>query len=237
MDVALIGAGKMGRAIETVLADAGHRVVARLTSRGSEFGRSLADSLVAAQPDVALEFTTPTSAAANLETLIQHGTPVVCGTTGWDTAPTVRLANATGTPVMIAANFSIGMAVMKALVAQAARRLAPFDAFEPAIVERHHRAKQDRPSGTARMLAAALAEHGNWPDLQVVGLRQGNQPGEHAVYFDGASECLTVTHQVRDRNVFALGAVRAAEWLCRERPQGFVTFEDFLERAELCVPA
>jgi 4-hydroxy-tetrahydrodipicolinate reductase len=127
------------------------------------------------------------------------------------------------------------MAVMKSLIVQAAKRLAPFEAFEPGIVERHHRAKKDKPSGTARMLAAELAQHGGWDSPQVVALRQGSQPGEHTVFFEGSFECLTVTHQVRDRSVFAQGAVRAAEWLCRERPRGPVTFEEFMERSELCV--
>lgn len=234
MDVALIGMGKMGRATEAILDDAGHRVVARITSRGSEYGSGLGETMQAAQPDVALEFTTPTAAPRNVETLLRAGVPVVCGTTGWDPRLAVGLAEQTGTPLLVAANFSIGMAVMKGLIAQAARRLAAFEVFEPGIIERHHRSKKDRPSGSARALAGVL-EEGGWQNPQVVSLRQGSQPGEHTVCFEGSAECLTVTHAVRDRSVFALGAVRAAEWLVRERPQGLVTFEDFLERAESCV--
>jgi len=236
MNVALIGLGKMGSALEPVLAESGHSVLARIGREGDEYGRPLAEVLHAARPDVALEFTAPSAARKNLEILIEHGTPVVCGTTGWDFAPVQRLADELGTPTMIAANFSIGIAVMKAMIAQAAKRLAMFEAFEPGIVERHHRAKKDRPSGTARMLSAELSLHGGWSDPQVVALRQGGQPGEHTVFFEGGFECLTVTHQVRDRSVFAQGAVRAAEWLCREQPRGSVTFEEFMERSELCVP-
>jgi 4-hydroxy-tetrahydrodipicolinate reductase len=86
------------------------------------------------------------------------------------------------------------------------------------------------------MLGKVMAEHGIGQTPQIVALRQGGQPGEHTVYFEGACESLTIAHQVRDRSVFALGAVRAAEWLVRERPRGFVTFDQFMERNEVCVP-
>jgi len=92
MDVALIGVGKMGRAIEAVVEDAGYRVVARLGSTGSEYGRGLAEMLAAAQPDVAFEFTAPGVAAGNMDILLRHGTPTFCCTTGLDLLPAVQLA-------------------------------------------------------------------------------------------------------------------------------------------------
>ena len=235
MNVAIVGLGKMGRAVESVLADSGHRVVARFGAGGCEFGRSLADGLDAAKPDVAIEFTRPDAAAENLSAIVSCGTPVVCGTTGWDTAPIVRLADDLGVPVMIAPNFSIGVAMMRQVVARIAQGLASFDTYQPGIFERHHAAKLDKPSGTARMLATEIAQQTGVTDVPIAALRQGAQPGEHTVYFEGLFECLSITHQVRDRKVFALGAVRAAEWLVRERPRGAVTFTEFMERTESCV--
>lgn len=233
MRAALIGYGRMGRAIDAVLVELGHQVVLRVGRCGDAQGRPLRAALAAEKPDVAFEFTAPAAAGANLETLLAAGTPTVCGTTGWDAAPTARLADATGTPALFAANFAIGIAVMKRLVAEAADQLRPFGDFTPAIVERHHSAKKDAPSGTAKLLARTLAD-GGWPEVAVVSLRQGGQPGEHTLYFEGAGECLTITHQARSRSVFALGAVRAAEWLVGTRPKGCVTFADFLERTGSC---
>jgi 4-hydroxy-tetrahydrodipicolinate reductase len=235
MKVLLIGTGRMGCALEKVLADSGHEVVARVGRTGDERGRTIADALAATQPEAALEFTTPASACANVLAAIRRGIPIVSGTTGWDTAPAVQLADQSGVPVLIASNFSIGIAVLQSIVAAAAHRLQPFADFEPGIIERHHRAKKDAPSGTAKSIRERIVAAGRWSQVPTVSLRQGGQPGEHTVYFEGAGECLTITHQVRDRSVFAVGAVRAAEWLVRERPRGFVTFDTFLERTELCL--
>lgn len=232
MNAIVVGTGKMGTHVERLLAEAGHRVVARVSRQGDGSGRTLGDALAASKPDVAIEFTAPTSAAANLTTLVRANVPTVSGTTGWDTAPVAALANEMGTPVLVAANFSIGVAVMKSAVRQIARLLQPFADFEPGIVERHHNQKKDAPSGTARMLAEQIAANSGGREVPVTALRQGSQPGEHTVFFEGALECLTITHQVRCRSVFALGAVRAAEWLAREKPRGWVTFEQFLERTE-----
>jgi 4-hydroxy-tetrahydrodipicolinate reductase len=131
---------------------------------------------------------------------------------------------------MVAPNFSIGVAMLRRLVAQAAALLTPFPEFEPAIIERHHSAKKDAPSGTATMLARVVREHRGDGEVPVAAVRQGGQPGEHTVIFDGAAESLTIAHQARSRLIFATGAVRAAEWIVQERPHGLVTFDTFLER-------
>jgi 4-hydroxy-tetrahydrodipicolinate reductase len=215
----IVGRGAMGGAVEAAWLARGHQVAQRLGH-----GDSLGDEAVA----VAFEFTRPEAAAGRVTELLERGIPTVCGTTGWDPAPARELAAQRGVPLLVAANFSIGIAVLRRLVAEAARRLAPFSEFEPGIVERHHNRKKDSPSGTAKLLAAAICEARGGEPPPVVALRQGGQPGEHAVFFEGADEVLELTHRVRSRKVFALGAVAAGEWLAAERPPGPVTFEEFL---------
>jgi 4-hydroxy-tetrahydrodipicolinate reductase len=233
MKAAIIGYGRMGRAVEAVLTEAGHEAVLRFGAEGDGGGRSLAEALAKAKPDVAIEFTVPSVARRNVETLIATGTPTVCGTTGWDAAGIAEFATEKRVAVLIAPNFSIGVAVMRRAVAQAAAVLRAFGEFEVGLVERHHSAKVDAPSGTARMLADDL-KRAAYADVPVVSLRQGGQPGEHTVIFDGPYESLSIQHQARSRGVFASGAVRAAEWLVAERPVGLVTFEQVLERTPSC---
>ena len=214
-----VGSGAMGRAVEELWVARGHEVAGRL-GRGDALG---------APADVAFEFTRPDQAAARVAGLIEAGIPTVCGTTGWDAAPARELAASRGVPLLVAANFSIGIAVLRRLVAEAATALAPFEEFEPGIVERHHSRKRDSPSGTAKLLAAAVAE-ARGAEPPVISLRQGGQPGEHVVIFEGADETLELAHRARSRRAFAGGAVAAAEWLAAERPPGPVTFEEFLAR-------
>lgn len=219
----IVGAGSMGAAIGEIWESRGHAVARRVhrDDRLAEADRGA---------DVAFEFTRPESAPARVEALLELGVPTVCGTTGWNVAPMRAMAAERGVPLLVAANFSIGIAVLRRLVAEASLALAPFAEFEPGIVERHHSRKKDSPSGTAKLLAQAVADGRDGALPPMVALRQGGQPGEHVVYFEGADECLELAHHVRTRRVFALGAVAAGEWLARERPPGAIDFEEFLER-------
>jgi len=225
MRALIVGAGAMGEAIAELWTARGHEV-ARRVGRDDALARVEGASGV----DVAFENTHPESAPARVLELVRLGIPTVCGTTGWDSTPARELAAQKGVPLLVAANFSIGIAVMRRLVADAATALAPFAEFEPGIVERHHARKKDAPSGTAKMLAAAVAAARGGSAPPVVSLRHGGVPGEHVVIFEGADEALELSHRVRTRKVFAAGAVAAGEWLAAERPPGPVTFEQFLER-------
>ena len=224
MKALIVGAGAMGEAIAELWTARGHEVARRV-------GRDDALGAGNGSIDVAFENTHPESAPARVEELVRLGIPTVCGTTGWDAAPARELAAQQGVPLLVAANFSIGIAVMRRLVAEAASALAPFAEFEPGIVERHHSRKKDAPSGTAKMLAATVAEVRGGAAPPVASLRHGGIPGEHVVVFEGADEALELAHRVRTRRVFAAGAVAAGEWLATERPPGPVTFESFLERS------
>jgi 4-hydroxy-tetrahydrodipicolinate reductase len=179
--------------------------------------------------DVAFEFTTPASAEGLVVFLLSKRIPVVSGTTGWDIAPAVRVAREQKTPFLHSPNFSVGVAVMRRLATSAATLLAPFEGFEPGILERHHAAKKDAPSGTAKLLASAVDAARPGAPVPVVALRQGGQPGEHVLFFEGESECLEIVHRARSRAIFAAGAVAAAEWLLASDRRGPVTFDEFLD--------
>jgi 4-hydroxy-tetrahydrodipicolinate reductase len=217
----IVGRGAMGQAIAELWRARGHQVVG-LHGRDAEIARA------ASEVDVAFEFTLPEAASRRVRELVERGLPTVCGTTGWDPTEVRELAAQRSVPLLVAPNFSIGIAVLRRLVAEAARALAPFPEFEPGIVERHHSRKRDSPSGTAKLLAAAVGDARGGVAPPVVALRQGGQPGEHTVVFEGADEVLTLAHAARSRRVFAAGAVAAAEWLAAAKPAGPVTFEEFL---------
>lgn len=217
---AFVGHGPMGATVAEVWQERGH-AVSVILSRGDSLDAALG-------ADVAFEFTVPDAAAGNVEALLRHGVPTICGTTGWDPEPARALADELEVPLMVAPNFSIGIAVLRALVAEATTLLAPFTDFDAGIVERHHSRKRDSPSGTARMLAATVAAGGGG-EPPMVALRQGGQPGEHRVIFEGVEETLELIHRARSRRVFAVGAVAAAEWLVAADADGAVGFERFLE--------
>ena len=225
MKALLVGYGKMGRAIEAVLIQRGHAVRARVEVR---------DRLEALDPssvDVAFEFTTPEAAPARVEALLTAGIAVVSGTTGWDVGKAARLADTRQVGFLHAPNFSIGVAAMRRAVTVLGGVLSRFPEFEPGIVERHHAAKKDAPSGTAKALAQAVSvgRHG-YGEVPIVSLRQGGQPGEHVLVFEGPDEAIEVVHRARSRTIFALGAVQAGEWLFSSGRRGAVTFDDFFDR-------
>jgi len=150
LKIALVGYGKMGQAIEAEAVARGHEVVARIRST---------DAWNLQGADVAIEFTQPESAVANLERLAALGTPVVCGTTGWFAElPRVNTAFAqAGNKLVFASNFSLGVQLAFQLNRQMAELFAPYrDQYTPSIEEVHHTAKKDAPSGTAISFAEGL---------------------------------------------------------------------------------
>lgn len=199
MRIALIGYGKMGQTIDKVAQERGHEIVFR-----GDAGWS-ADQLPAA--DVAIEFTTPATAEANVKTMLDRRLPVVSGTTGWDTEAMRLLSQKTGVSFLWASNFSLGVNLFFALNERLAQLLKGYD-YRPSITEIHHIHKLDRPSGTAKTLAAAIGG-----DVPIESVREGEVAGIHSVRWDSAADTITITHEAKSRVGFALGAVLAAEWL------------------------
>jgi 4-hydroxy-tetrahydrodipicolinate reductase len=222
--LAIVGMGKMGRAIEQLSSERGCEVVARLdvaeTARGID-----ANSLNGAE--VAVEFTTPASAAANVRGLIAAGIPTVVGTTGWYDALPGIVADVTQRDgaLLTATNFSLGVNAFEAILARAAEILAATGGFDAHMVELHHAAKKDAPSGTAHTLEQAASAKWGKP-IPITSVRTGSIPGTHEVIFDAPFETIRVAHVARDRRVFAEGALVAAKWLVGRK--GVFTMKDLL---------
>ena len=219
--IALAGVGRLGREIVALAPARDVEVVAT-------FGRDDALSASALQScgaDVVIDVSVAEAVEANVDACVTAGIPVVVGVTGWhDTAPRIldRVLERHG-GMLIAPNFSVGAALFTAAVADAARRFSSTLGFDAALVETHHAMKRDAPSGTARSLAAA-ARASRGADVPVSSVRVGHVPGIHTLVLDAAFEQVTLTHEARDRRVFADGALLAARWMRGRR--GSFTMND-----------
>jgi 4-hydroxy-tetrahydrodipicolinate reductase len=238
--------GRMGQALlETARGRDDVRVTAAVDRPdASGLGLVVAEGVVAsadleaglAACDVYIDFTSPSATRAAAELAGRHGRAAVIGTTGLgpaDEAAVEQLARVA--PIVIAANFSLGVNLVLGLVRQAARALGP--EWDAEVVETHHRAKRDAPSGTALMIARAIAAgHGVDYDavkrhardgdvgprprgeIGVSAVRGGDVVGEHTACFFGAAERLEISHRATSRAIFAAGALRAARWVTHQPP-------------------
>ncbi|HEX6617650.1 MAG TPA: dihydrodipicolinate reductase C-terminal domain-containing protein [Gemmatimonadales bacterium] len=228
MRIVIVGDGRMGREVAALARDRGHVVHLALGSEENAGGRALTAKRLAGA-DVAVEFTRPDAAVPNLERLIEAGVPTVTGTTGWhDELPRVEalVAARHGGALLHAQNFSLGVH----LFLRAARDLAGWFAgragFDAFILEEHHAAKRDAPSGTARELQARVRDADPARPFPITSVRVGATPGTHLVAYDGPYERVTLAHEARSRDGFAAGALAAAEWLPGR--SGVFTVEDML---------
>jgi 4-hydroxy-tetrahydrodipicolinate reductase len=219
--LALIGLGRMGRAVNQLASERDFTVVARI-ARGTVVNR---ESLGGAE--VAIEFTDPSAAAANVRACLAARCPVVVGTTGWyDTLPAIEAdVRASGGAVLAAPNFSLGVAVFQQLATEAARRFAAVPGFDAHLLEIHHAAKKDAPSGTAAALASAVTK-ARGAAIPISSVRTGSVPGTHELIFDAPFEQVRLVHEARDRRVFAEGALAAARWLVGKH--GIFTMQDVI---------
>jgi 4-hydroxy-tetrahydrodipicolinate reductase len=178
--------------------------------------------------EVAVEFTRPDAAPANLERLIEAGIPTVTGTTGWsaDLPRIAQLVESRGGALLHAANFSVGVHLFLRTARDLAHRFAGHPEFDAFILEEHHAAKLDAPSGTARMLQEGLRRSDPARPFPITSVRAGAIPGTHSVSYDGLYETVSLNHVARSREGFAAGALAAAEWLPGH--PGVHTFEDML---------
>jgi 4-hydroxy-tetrahydrodipicolinate reductase len=216
--------GRMGQEVEALARERGITVVARLDLAEMADRDGVIRALKGAE--VAIDFTTPDAAVGNIDLSLEAGCPLVVGTTGWyDQLDAVRakVAKARGA-LLHAPNFSVGVALLKALSERAGELLAGLDDFDVHITDTHHAAKMDAPSGTAILLKAAIDSAGH--DVPITSIRTGQVPGRHEVCIDGAYEQVLLVHDARSRRVFADGVLRAALWL-RGRT-GVFTMDDVL---------
>lgn len=225
--IAIIGPGRMGEAIADVASTAGIEIAATIGAGALITAESLHGA------HVAVEFTEPSAAAANARACVLAGCPVVVGTTGWyDQLPQITsFVESSNGALLWAANFSLGIHAVAQLVHHAGELFPRLPGFGATIVETHHAAKKDAPSGTARMLQREfVAGTGAGGELPVTSIRIGSVPGTHELILDGAFEQITISHAARDRRVFAEGALVAAQWLVGRH--GVFTLDDVLSDKE-----
>lgn len=224
--ILVAGSGRMGRAVVAEAERAGHTVAGVIDGARGRSGTPLRkEELNGAE--VAIEFTTPAAATDVVRGLLDAGLPVVSGTTGWNAGLDALSARVrTGGALLHAANFSVGAHLLFRAARVLGTAIAGRPELDAAIRERHHRQKLDAPSGTALALQAVLRGVDPARTYPISSERLGHDPGQHTLTVDGRFEVLTVSHAVRDRAVFAAGAVTAAEWLVGR--QGFFRFEHVL---------
>jgi 4-hydroxy-tetrahydrodipicolinate reductase len=223
--LALVGHGKMGRLIEQLAPQSGFEVALRLRATDNPGGRGITAELFSGI-DAAIEFSTPEAAVENLIKLAAAGIPTVTGTTGWLTSlPEVSEAfNLAGVGLVWSPNFSVGVAVFRRLAEFAAELLQREPEYGAWAWEIHHDTKKDAPSGTLLQLVEAMRQHGYRRNINIASNRAGRHPGTHEIGFDSAADTITLRHAARSREGFALGALKAANWIIGK--SGVHTFED-----------
>lgn len=236
MNIALIGYGKMGKTIEKIAKDRGHSICAKIDARE---GSSLKD-LPGKGADVAIEFTQPEAALDNLLFCIDHGIPVISGTTGWldQWGIVAKACEEKDGTFFYASNFSIGVNLFFKLNAFLARLMANQASYKVSMTEIHHTEKKDSPSGTALTLSKPILDHQpylrGWKEaegvseeyLHIHSLREGMVPGTHRITYESEADRITIEHEAMSREGFALGAVLVAEWL--KDKKGLLSMENFL---------
>jgi 4-hydroxy-tetrahydrodipicolinate reductase len=223
MRIALIGYGKMGRAIEEIAVKKGHEIVLKIDLHN---GHELNPHNLS-KADVAIEFTGPGSAESNLRKCLEAGIPVVCGSTGWlDEYESVKKAfeNKGGT-FLYASNFSVGVNIFFELNKKLAAMMTAHPEYSVQIRETHHTQKKDAPSGTAITLAEQVIENipslRSWvnrpsdsdAELSIISERADPAPGTHEVTYKSKIDDLEIRHTAHSREGFAGGAVLAAEYI------------------------
>ena len=223
MKIALLGYGKMGRAIEEIALRKGHEIVLKINIDNLE-ENTIANIQKA---DVVIEFTGPESAFSNLEKCFEAGVPVVCGSTGWmhKIEETKQLCEKNKGALLYASNFSVGVNIFFAINERLAELMERHPEYDVTIREIHHTAKLDAPSGTAISLAEQVLEHAatkkKWvkeaaeqaDELSIFSERIDPAPGTHFVHYSSDIDDIELIHTAHNRKGFAGGAVIAAEFL------------------------
>ena len=235
MKILLIGRGKMGRLIAETAKAAGDEVVAA-------FGKSDLEQLakLGRVADVVIDFSRPETLPEVCSYIRRTGTPLLSGTTGYTAAEKAQLESlGSAAPVLWSANYSLGIAVFVRALQAVSNVLKPD--FDIEITETHHNQKADAPSGTAKALLASVDPDGQYTvmhgregrpgvrgrEIGMHALRGGTVAGEHSVMFYGPMEEIELRHRADSREIFARGAVRAAQFAAKAKP-GLYTIDDVL---------
>lgn len=237
MRIALIGYGKMGHEIEKIALERGHEIVSIIDFKNQEDFHS--DGFKSA--DVAIEFSTPSSAISNYRNAFEYHIPVVAGTTGWlDHLDEIKEKCITGEQTFFyASNYSLGVNIFFALNRYLSNLMDKYNDYDVTMEETHHIHKLDAPSGTAITLAEGVIENmkrkDNWTleassphssSIHIEAIREGEVPGNHKVKYFSDFDSITIEHDAVSRRGFALGAVIAAEFT--KGKKGFLGMNDLL---------
>lgn len=220
MKIALLGYGKMGKAIEKIALERGHDIVLK-TSSSKPINKE-----VLKLANVAIEFSRPDAVVDNINTCFDLGVPVVVGTTGWQ-EDMIHIKNRCldeGHSILYASNFSIGVNIFNEVNKKLAALISHYPAYTSCIEETHHINKIDKPSGTAILLAEGILENNEllkqWKldedgedTLRIHSIREGDVPGTHKIVHESEIDSITLIHEAKSRKGFALGAILAAEFL------------------------
>ncbi|MEO8711806.1 MAG: 4-hydroxy-tetrahydrodipicolinate reductase [Parafilimonas sp.] len=236
MKIALIGYGKMGKAIEEIAQAEGDEIVLKITSENKN--SFTIDAIKEA--DVAIEFSNPNSAVENIKKCFDAHVPVVCGTTGWLKYfnEVKEYCNKTQGAFLYASNFSIGVNLFFALNEYLASLMNAHNEYNVRIEEIHHIQKKDAPSGTAITLAEQLIQKlkakKHWVNnetddestLEIISKRIDDVPGIHTVKYNSPNDFIEITHSAYNRKGFAGGALQAAKFIIGKK--GIFSMEDVL---------
>jgi len=238
MNIALIGYGKMGKAIEEIAISRGHSVVVKFNSQNPLESSQLRTT------DVAIEFSQPDLALKHIKLCADGQIPIVVGTTAWEEhlPEIINHIDKREASLIYSSNFSIGVNLFFEMNKHLARLMNDKTDYVASITEIHHIQKIDAPSGTAVTLAKDLISnhttYSSWKltgqsknmeknDLPISAIREGNVPGTHLISYTSEIDTLTIEHQAHNRKGFALGAVIAAEFI--HKKQGVYTMSDILK--------
>ena len=230
MRIALLGYGKMGKAIEKIAVERGHTIILKVSSASAQY--SLKNC------DIAIDFSLPHTAVTNISKCLEDGTPVISGTTGWldDYQNMVDLCLSKQGTFLYASNFSLGVNIFFELNKTLAKLMAQLPQYKATMEEVHHTEKLDAPSGTAISLANDIINETHYTDwalespkqneIGIVAKRIENVPGTHYINYTSEVDSIQINHTAHTRAGFALGAVIAAEFVYNKR--GVFTMKDVL---------
>jgi len=223
MKIALIGYGKMGKAIEEIAVKRGHEIVLKIDEDNlNDFTKENIS-----KADVAIEFTGPHSAYENVKKALGFDIPLVCGSTGWldNMEDAKNLCKERNGSFIYSSNFSVGVNIFFEVNKRLAELITAHDDYEPQVTEIHHTTKKDAPSGTAITIAEQILEINkrkkSWvnhitdsaDELEILSERIDPAAGTHKVKYSSAIDDIEIIHTAHSRQGFALGAVLAAEFI------------------------
>jgi len=229
MNIAIIGYGRMGKEIEQIALNRGHKVLLKI----DETNVNSVGSADFKNINVAIEFTIPKSAFSNIELCFKHNIPVVSGTTGWlkKFKKVLERCKKENQTFFYASNYSIGVNLFFKLNKELAKMMNKFSDYNVKVEETHHTKKLDAPSGTAITLTEGLLENIDCKSKWESGIENSEDsisvPGNHKVIYDSEFDEIKIEHDAKSRKGFALGAVLAAEFISDKK--GYYTMNDLLK--------